>query len=660
LGATGTAFTGASPETEVQGTIDAHAHVTAFEFIGGSFHCGRPWHPWGVAYALPDCASIQGPQGTLAPVQNFIDFQTPFRLHDTRGWPTFRDWPGPTRLTYEGDYYKGIERAWLAGLRVMVTQFVENEALCTVMRLTPRPCNDMSSVRVQQADLHALQDYIDAQSGGPGKGWLRIVTDPFEARRVINAGKLAVVEGIEVSRLFGCGESMNKPSCTRDQIDQGLQEVSDLGVRTFFPVHKFDNAFGGTKMDNGAVGLLINAANHVKTGSFWQVGRCKSSEHDTPQIAFQPGGGVAALLGDSLGSLLPVGTLPYYGPPPHCNQRGLTELGDYLIRKMIERHFLIELDHMDAATADQALEIIKARRYSGVISAHGWDSPEENPPIYAAGGMVTPSADAVGTFAGDWSTDRQAHDKRYYFGFGYGSDMNGLSPQSGPASPASQIKYPFKSFGGNVTFDRERWGDRVFDLNKEGVSNYGLYADWLEQLRTMSPPLVTDMFRGAEAYLQMWERAVGVPATPCLPARQSLSFTGLGNAIKLGDEPERLLLRTGQPTSRTGRSYRYCVAGAGAGPPRAAVFTGQGAVGLIASTAPGDDAAGISPGSPVDRLRGRASPVTATVWTSRPGAGGARFVYGTGGDRVRYVAVASASVSSSPTALLGELHAAGL
>ena len=52
--------------------------------------------------------------------------------------------------------------------------------------------------------MRKMERYIDAQYGGPGKGWYRIVTDPFQARRVINQGKLAVVMGIETSVLFGC------------------------------------------------------------------------------------------------------------------------------------------------------------------------------------------------------------------------------------------------------------------------------------------------------------------------------------------------------------------------------------------------------------------------------------------------------------------------
>ena len=63
--ATGTPFTGASPEANVLGTVEGHAHVTAFELFGGDFHCGRPWSPFGAPYALPaSCAPDE--QGTAA------------------------------------------------------------------------------------------------------------------------------------------------------------------------------------------------------------------------------------------------------------------------------------------------------------------------------------------------------------------------------------------------------------------------------------------------------------------------------------------------------------------------------------------------------------------------------------------------------------------
>ncbi len=73
LDATGRAFKGTSPEADVLGTVEGHAHVTAFEFFGGDWHCGRPWSPFGAPYALPaSCAADE--QGTNGEFEAFIDF----------------------------------------------------------------------------------------------------------------------------------------------------------------------------------------------------------------------------------------------------------------------------------------------------------------------------------------------------------------------------------------------------------------------------------------------------------------------------------------------------------------------------------------------------------------------------------------------------------
>ena len=71
------------------------------------------------------------------------------------------------------------------------------------------------------------------------------------------------------------------------------------------------------------------------------------------------------------------------------------------------------------------------------------------------------------------------------------------------------LRYPFTSpIDPSVTLDRQRTGLRTWDLNTEGVANYGLVPDWLADMRTVAGQgLVDDMARGAEAYLRMWRRA---------------------------------------------------------------------------------------------------------------------------------------------------------
>ena len=121
--------------------------------------------------------------------------QTPGTPHATDGWPTFSYWPRYNSLTHEQIYYKWLERAWRGGLRMFTNLLVDNHALCTIYPLKKNSCNEMDGVRLEAKRIHELERYIDAQSGGPGEGWFRIVTDPFQARRTINEGKLAVVPG---------------------------------------------------------------------------------------------------------------------------------------------------------------------------------------------------------------------------------------------------------------------------------------------------------------------------------------------------------------------------------------------------------------------------------------------------------------------------------
>ena len=285
VNAVGTPFTGQAPDAEVEGFLEVHVHVTAFEFLGGRLHCGRPWSKYGVMDALKDCRD-HAFDGRLAVVENVLSQGRLFGTHSTDGWPNFDGWPKYSSLTHEGTYWKGIERAWRAGLRILVADFVENRALCEIYWLKKNSCLDMDSVRLQAQDLNDLQDYIDAQSKGPGKGFFRIVKSPAEARAVINEGKLAVIMGVETSQPFDCLYRDGVEQCSFEQIDQGLQELWDLGVRSMFLINKFDNAFGGVAMDSGTTGIFVNLGNKWMTERWWRGrvvprGRARQLAHES-------------------------------------------------------------------------------------------------------------------------------------------------------------------------------------------------------------------------------------------------------------------------------------------------------------------------------------------------------------------------------------------
>ena len=56
---------------------------------------------------------------------------------------------------------------------------------------------------------------------------------------------MAVVLGVEYNKLFDCGR--NDKKCDQAYVDSELDKIYDLGIRSVFPVHRHDNAFGGAK-----------------------------------------------------------------------------------------------------------------------------------------------------------------------------------------------------------------------------------------------------------------------------------------------------------------------------------------------------------------------------------------------------------------------------
>ncbi len=564
VGVSGPPFGGTTSFQEVRGYVDAHTHGMAFEFLGGSVHCGRPWHRYGVTYALKDCPDHAIAKGNGAILENFLRGGTPLGGHDPVGWPTFKDWPAPDSLTHEGTYWKWMERSWRGGQRILVNLLVQNNKLCQLYPLKRNSCDDMDAVRLQASDMRQMERYIDAQYGGPGRGFYRIVTDPFEARDVINGGRMAVVMGIETSVIFGCTMKLDKPACDEDEIDDGIEEVYDLGVRQMELVNKFDNALAGVAGDSGAIAPLVNAANFLETLTFWDMRKCEGAEgvHDQTQLTALPGEVPAQdeLFG-AISKLYALGlpALPLYPSGPTCNRRGLTDLGEHTIRRLADRHMIFDPDHMSVKARQDAMDLIEELRYPGVVSSHSWATPDAYPRIYQAGGFITPYAGDSSGFVSKWERHLTWVDPRFYWGIGFGADINGFGAQGDPRGTdvSNPVSYPFTGLGG-VEISKQVSGERTYDINADGVAHYGLYPDWIEDLRQQGGEAIADdMARGAEAYLQMWERASGVSNDGCRQtdvAKPSSTVLGVADGTSVKD----VLMQAGIPHERLGNEFVYC------------------------------------------------------------------------------------------------------
>ncbi|HVF03651.1 MAG TPA: hypothetical protein VNA20_02305 [Frankiaceae bacterium] len=561
---TGAPYAADTAFEETRGYFDGHLHMMAFEFIGGRSRCGRPWHPYGVPYALVDCPDHE-PGGRGAVLEAALSGTDPVAGHDTTGWPEFTYWPKYDSLTHEQVYYKWLERAWLGGVRMFTNLLVDNNVLCELYPYKKNSCNEMDGVFLQAQRLQELERYVDAQHGGPGEGWFRIVRDPFEARRVVNEGKLAVVMGIEVSVPFDCGEHLEVPHCTEADIKGWVDKVHDLGVVQMELTNKFDNALTGVTGDSALQGPVVNAGNKYETGHNWKLTTCEDGhEHDKLQMNVADGHaghhppdeiGRDAIFAGILETFGETGAAPVYAHGPHCNLIGLSGLGRYALDQLMAKGMVFDPDHMSAKARAEAMAYVGD--YPGLISSHSWADDSTYRRILENGGVVTPHAGRTTSFVDKWRKLRgyaSAYDWSY--GLGFGSDVNGFSTQGAPRNPPAgqEVQYPFPALGG-VQVDKQRSGVKVWDFNKTGLDHYGLYPDWVEDARIVAgadgDALVAELTRGAEAYLQMWERAAGVRAQTCLTNAELAE-------LDEGMSPRDVLYAVGQPVARQDATFTYC------------------------------------------------------------------------------------------------------
>ncbi|GGU47406.1 discoidin domain-containing protein [Streptomyces lavendofoliae] len=495
IGVTGEPFKGTDARGRVRGFVDAHDHLMSNEAFGGRLICGKPFSEAGVADALKDCPEHY-PDGSLA-VFDFITRGGDGR-HDPDGWPTFEDWPAHDSLTHQQNYYAWVERAWRGGQRVLVNDLVTNGVICSVYFFKDRGCDEMTSIRLQARRTYEMQAFVDRMYGGPGKGWFRVVTDSAQAREVIEQGKLAVVLGVETSEPFGCKQILDVPQCDRADIDRGLDELYALGVRSMFLCHKFDNALCGVRFDSGSLGTAINVGQFLSTGTFWRTEKCAGPQADNPI-----GGAPAA---EAEKRLPPGVSVPAYAADARCNTRGLTALGEYALRGMMQRKMMIEIDHMSVKATSRVLDVLESASYPGVLSSHSWMDIDWTERVYRLGGFVAQYMHGAEAFTAE-ARRTDALREKYGVGYGYGTDMNGVGGWPGPrgAGTPNPVRYPFRSADGGSLVERQTTGERTWDVNTDGAAHYGLVPDWLEDIRvTGGQDVIDDLFRGAESYLTTW------------------------------------------------------------------------------------------------------------------------------------------------------------
>ncbi|HEX2173042.1 MAG TPA: membrane dipeptidase, partial [Dehalococcoidia bacterium] len=429
------------------------------------------------------------------------------------------------------------------GLRLMVLDAVNNELYCNVAKKAPwlaPNCDDMAVAEFQILQAKGIETTVDNANGGPGKGWYRIVYSAKEARDAISQGKLAVVLGIEVDDVLNCG------NCTQTDVRNRLQRVYDLGVRKLGPVHLADNGFGGAALYND----LFNYNNFNLNQTFFTAIDCTDRG-----IQFRLGN-----TGPDLANLLNtlrltnIATPPPYPPGGHCNFRGLTPLGRFLIHEMMSKHMIIDVAHMGQRTLNATLAVTDSSDYpvvashSGLLDVAVGSKRSERALTNAQIALIQKSGGLIGVGIGggnvtdvagltriinDCGHSTKAFAQEYLTAVArlnggpvaFGSDLNGLEKMTAPrfgndacardshsqiSQPAAtRVTYPFAGHRMTTTFGAMQAGTRTFDYNTDGFAQVGMYPDFIEDLKKigLTNEEIDPLFLSADAFVRLWEKA---------------------------------------------------------------------------------------------------------------------------------------------------------
>jgi microsomal dipeptidase-like Zn-dependent dipeptidase len=325
------------------GLADLHAHFFTDLAYGGRILHGQASAPGGPEQALRSCKKNHGGITVEGP-------------HDHRGWPTFEGWPKWNSLVHQQAYVDWIRRAWQGGLRI-VQMDVQNtpflgEVSATANRLLlhgdlqPLPNTDTSALWIQTAAARALIER------GPASDFAEIAYSAADARRIVNAGKLAVVLGIEVEALGGYLRPELLAGDPARAVRDLVETLYAAGVRHVIPIHLMENAFGHPAVFQRTLGAM----NYAVRGEYYAMedGFDRGIRFDLRKQNANPIASIFESQAHASGKF----AMPAYRA--HASAEGLTPEGELLIRALLEKGMLVDIDHMSEQAADGTLTIAES------------------------------------------------------------------------------------------------------------------------------------------------------------------------------------------------------------------------------------------------------------------------------------------------------------
>ncbi len=345
-----------APAGEVWGVADLHAHFFNYLGFGGRVLHGTPSAPNGMRQALHSCRANHGEDA-----RGFSTAILPDPPHRTSGYPRFEGWPRYDTLIHQQAYVDWVRRAWQGGLRLVQmdvqntpflgTAYASANGLFVTGERTPVALDDAAALPLQ---LGAARTFFE----GPAADFAAIARTPVEARRIIAAGKLAVVLGIEVESL---GNFARESQLEPGSVHALTKTLWEAGVRHVVPIHLTRNAFGHPAVFNPT----LNAMNFADTGAFYAT-----ADAFDAGVRFDPahasGGGIVGLI-EFAGRLQ--GKAPFPFARAIAASEGLSDAGTQFVEELLRSGFIVDVEHMSARAADETLALAVAAK-TPVMSSH--------------------------------------------------------------------------------------------------------------------------------------------------------------------------------------------------------------------------------------------------------------------------------------------------
>lgn len=575
-------------ECPLQGIVDLHTHPMSYLGFGrkavhglpdigslvpaGTYNCNpAPIRATSIEQALGSCNSTHGGFGLhdntcgdylRSAIINYaldgsfkynVAFErNPHGDHEHAGYPDLKYWPHQTSILHQQMWVDWLRRAHKGGIKTIVALTVNNELLANITN-GDAPYDDKTVADVQIAEMKAF--------AARHNDFMEIAYSPADIRRIVRAGKLAVILGMEIDKIGNFG----KPGVVTNEttVREEIRRLYRNGIRYAFPVHLIDNSFGGTAVYS----MLFNFANKQANGYHFNV-----TTATDPNIRYKadftidnnmtpPGFENASIMGikavlelhgelpgcvnaSSPECLLPPGKAKCCGsyqrilnvlqpspeldaykliPGGHMNNNGLTTLGEIAINEMMKTGMMIDVDHMGEKSLTRAIDIADAipgdyplmMGHNEIRGSNVHTMKERSAPanlvtrLAALGGMF--GVGTTNTTPEEFITNNEnAANLMANTNMAIGTDVNGFErlPTYGQSPlPLWQRAANVNEFSrtlGVCTTGNKTWNY----INDGGVSHYGMMPEFFWDVKNYpkGSTVMNRLENGVENLIQLWEK----------------------------------------------------------------------------------------------------------------------------------------------------------